>query len=417
MPPVTDNATPRVMIVLSGEYPGGSAATNRMQKFARGLRAAGADVFLLAAVKEADKQPGPDWSPDDHGLPFAQAPIPRSRLRIPYRILKYTALPGIYGRKFEQFVQRERLDAVILYGSMGFPYRNIVRICRERGITCLVQLDEDHKFRPRFLTQPHFWDQELYRPRLMRKIDGIIGISRFWEEYASERGLPSLRVPAIGDVEPTAESLAERKPHDGFILTFLGLIAPRDMPATMLGGIRLAAQRGLDIRVVFVGRVEKLGTGRNVIREVQDDPILKDRVTFTGFVSYEEVRQRLAETDALVLIRPDTREVDACFPTRLPEYLLTGNPVILSTAGDMPLYFEHRKNAWLMTNGDSPEQLADALIALSENPDEARAIGQAGRETAIREFSYLVHGRRLLDFIIDLRKKAGTPAAGEARKA
>ena len=319
---------------------------------------------------------------------------------------RYSVLPGLLRDRAEQLLSEQGLDAIIVYGDVNWMYAPLMRLCRERGILLLADLTEMHKFRARLLLQPFWWDQRLYGKRFYPRLDGIVAISRPWVRAARCHGVPALRVPAMGEAEAQIPSARQSGETESFVLTYLGVLGPRDLPGTLMEGVRRAVVQGADLRLVCVGRTDCQASGRRAMRQVRSDPVLRERVTFTGWVSDEEVQEHLCRADALVLLRPDTRESRACFPTRLPEYLLTGRPVILSSAGDPSLYFQHRKNAWLVPPGDQPEELCKALVHLSSHRDEARAIGRAGQEVALNEFSYLKHGRRLLEFLRALQKRA-----------
>ena len=60
---------------------------------------------------------------------------------------------------------------------------------------------------------------------------------------------------------------------------------------------------------------------------------------------------------------------------------------------------------WMLPPGHCPEKLADAIIHLKTHPEEARAIGLAGGETSVREFSLLKHGQRLKQFLQELQDR------------
>jgi glycosyltransferase involved in cell wall biosynthesis len=390
----------RVLILMPGTYPCGGADVSRMQKFARGLMACGDDVAIIATQRSGagDRQ----WQRDDHGVSYARVPISRGGSKLG-RVLGRQLLPRRMLAKFRQVVAAETVDAVILYGPHLRLFRRIIGLCRRRGIAVAVECNEWY-LRPFNLSlAPDFVDQAVFRRWMFPRCGGIIGISRLWEEHAAARGLRCLRVPALGEQEPSPVTQAA---GGRFRLTYMGLLAPRDMPQTLLEGVRRAVARGADVELVVIGNVDAVPTGRQARRQVAADPVLRDRVIFTGYVTSEQVRQHLRDAGALVLLRTQNREVRACFPTRLPEYLQTGRPVILSAVGDIPLYFEHGRDAWLLTEGDRPDELAEALVRLSADAAEARRIGLAGQQTCIRQFGYLPHGRRIHDFLEQLRAAA-----------
>jgi glycosyltransferase involved in cell wall biosynthesis len=135
------------------------------------------------------------------------------------------------------------------------------------------------------------------------------------------------------------------------------------------------------------------------MRRVESRQELRECVEFTGWVEQDELLRRLDNSDAFVLLRASDWGAVACFPTRLPELLLTSKPVILSASGDFPLYFANGINAVLLGSGDQSDQLASAISSLYRDPIRADRIGQAGAKTALADFSYRENGVKLLAFM------------------
>jgi glycosyltransferase involved in cell wall biosynthesis len=272
-------------------------------------------------------------------------------------------------------------------------------------------MDLNEWYRLRLAWHPLYWDQQVLFRRLFPMIGGVVAISRPWEEHCRRRGVPAVRIPAIGEADVPRPQAPARDPRGPFTLVYLGPASIRDLPDTLLEGTRLAVQGGLDARLVMVGDVSGYPAGGKAKSKAQADPLLREHVTFTGWLPRGEVDRRLAESDATVLVRSDTFEERACFPTRLPEYLLTARPAILSGVGDLPLYFQHRRSAWILPPGNRPRELAEALRHLADHPEEAASIGQAGFDTALDQFSYRRHAPRLLAFLEDLLARAGRSRA------
>lgn len=117
-----------------------------------------------------------------------------------------------------------------------------------------------------------------------------------------------------------------------------------------------------------------------------------------GRVPDELYMKTLSEADCLVLPRPDNQIVRASFPTRLPEFLSTGKPVLTTNVPDVPLYLEANKNAMLVS-GDSASALAEGIFELWSNPGKAKNIGLSGKKRGQLEFDYLNRSNSIYKFI------------------
>lgn len=125
---------------------------------------------------------------------------------------------------------------------------------------------------------------------------------------------------------------------------------------------------------------------------------IEDKVVFTGKVSPDRIPQLLKNATILALDRPDNMQAQYGFPTKLGEYLLTGNPVVVTKVGDIPLFLKNRESAMIATPSN-PRDFADKILWLIEHKSESSVIGEKGREIALKHFNYLVESKKLIEII------------------
>ena len=102
----------------------------------------------------------------------------------------------------------------------------------------------------------------------------------------------------------------------------------------------------------------------------------------------------------LVLDRPNNVQAQYGFPTKLGEYLLTGNPTVLTRVGDMPLFLEDKVST-VFACPDNPEDFSSKIVWCLNNYEKAKEIGQRGKEVAKKHFSYAVETQKMLDVIFN----------------
>ena len=100
-----------------------------------------------------------------------------------------------------------------------------------------------------------------------------------------------------------------------------------------------------------------------------------------------------------MLPRPSNGTNQANFPTRLPEFLSTGKPVIVGIAGDIPLYLTHGEHALLLQESDADE-IASCIGQLVAFPEIARALGKAGGQRGTEVFGYATYAADLSEFLV-----------------
>jgi glycosyltransferase involved in cell wall biosynthesis len=89
----------------------------------------------------------------------------------------------------------------------------------------------------------------------------------------------------------------------------------------------------------------------------------------------------------MILLRKPIQRSLAAFPTRIPEFLATGNPLITNDVMDIPLYLSDGNHAHVVPAG-RPECIAERLIAINEDPTGSRRIGDSGRVRLDECFDY-----------------------------
>jgi len=120
-----------------------------------------------------------------------------------------------------------------------------------------------------------------------------------------------------------------------------------------------------------------------------------EQTKYLGYLPREKVAGLLGRVKAgLVLIHPEPR-YQVSYPIKLFEYMAAGIPVI---ASDFPLWREIVENAGcgLLVNPKKPIEIADAVIYLFENPEEAEVMGKRGRKLVEERYNWGMEEKKLL---------------------
>ena len=120
-------------------------------------------------------------------------------------------------------------------------------------------------------------------------------------------------------------------------------------------------------------------------------------MVFTGPIPREQMPLMLKNAEALVLARPDNIQAKYGFPTKLGEYLLSGNPVVVTRVGDIPQFLKDGESAYVAEPGNVEEIALKIIEALTSH--EAPKIGLRGAEVAMREFNSETESKKIIKFI------------------
>lgn len=404
----------RILLVAYADYPGTMAASKHVQRYARGLQLAGDEVVVVGHARDGGQRLA---GVDAHGVRFDSFLLPpASKLLGSYlsRIRDFTR--GML-LKLDELLARETYDACIYHGRSWIVGRALWDVARRHGIATFPYPVEWHGATLTHVVSGAQLDIALFRARVLPRADGVLAISRFWETWCRDRGVPCVLIPGFADLVPGAAPPTRSPASKPFKIVFVGTWQPRELPETIFEGLKLAIDRGVDLQFVIVGNVGRHRNERDAVRALDGLPELKKRMVFTGWVTDEQLTEHLRTASAFVLLRDESRETRALFPTRLPEYLASANPVILSTAGDLPLYVRHRESAWLIPAGHAPRELADAVVQLASDEEERRRIGLGGWRVASEALSVQHLGWKLHNFIQSVVDDShAEPGATEQRR-
>jgi glycosyltransferase involved in cell wall biosynthesis len=123
----------------------------------------------------------------------------------------------------------------------------------------------------------------------------------------------------------------------------------------------------------------------------------ENRITYLGSLGREEIPEFLYNAKVLAMARPESLQAEGGFPTKLGEYLASGNPVCVTDTGEIKIYLKNRESAYIATPGSEIafSQVLDE--ALSSN--NARLVGEKGRIVAKKSFNKDVQSADLFMFL------------------
>lgn len=131
--------------------------------------------------------------------------------------------------------------------------------------------------------------------------------------------------------------------------------------------------------------------------KVHANQISPDRILLFGRASREEIPRLLKNAKVLALARPSSLQSTGGFPTKLGEYLSTGNPVVVTAVGDIPRYL-NQNNSYLIKPDDNKE-FAKGILSAYLDEEQSKSIGLNGKQLVETIFDYRVQCRNLHNYI------------------
>ena len=132
-------------------------------------------------------------------------------------------------------------------------------------------------------------------------------------------------------------------------------------------------------------------------------PAMGDGLVDLGWVARSRIPELLTAADILVQPGAPGPFNDYRFPSKLPEYLASGRPVVLPRT-NIGLHLRDGVEALLLERGDASE-IAGRVASLADDPALRLRLGEGGRAFALRELQWSKNVGAVVDLYADIRSR------------
>lgn len=230
-------------------------------------------------------------------------------------------------------------------------------------------------------------------------LSGLFVISNPLREYYENLGIDPSKIHVLNmtvDVE-RFKNIKKAACREKYIAYCGNVSNNKDGVDILIKSFALVCKKRPDIKLFIIGKTPSQTEASDNLRLIKSLGI-EERIVFTGVVSSEQMPQLLKDAVVLALARPDNLQAKYGFPTKLGEYLLTENPVVVTSVGDIPLFLKDGVSA-LISEPSNVEMFAEKLLWALDNPGEASAVGKAGAAVAAEFFNSDIETKKLLSVI------------------
>lgn len=260
------------------------------------------------------------------------------------------------------------------------------------------------KFFPSFLRPP----MEKTTCRIMRLMgrasDLIILTRRSFEPLWSGIRTPRVVVinsnwlqPACTAVPDAVRKIAGERPtvlHQGIFGEIRGSLQ-------LLEAMKLVKEVLPEVRCLVLGRY--VYGDESAYRQKIKESGLEDTLLLLDEVPFEEVPAYISAVQVgLILFQPGLRNHELAMPHKLFDYMREGVPVIAPDFAVEVAHIVKETQCGLLVDVTSPDAIADAVIRLLTNPDEAQRFGRHGREAVESKYNWQKDSAALVDAIAAL---------------
>lgn len=381
------------------QFPEGSAATNRLFTYAHGLMEQGVKVNVVCYASYYLPQPNGIADGVTYYTPFNQ--VERSNSFLVRRLQNVNKLIRTV-RILNRIHKEDKINAINLWTNLKLTLIIGWILARLYGAKLILECSE-HPI--------DYYEGAIAKKRKSRLwfriesflCDGILCISRFLVEFYENEGInPSKLILIPSTVEPGRFSIESGRPVTFPYVGYFGsLTLTRDNVDLLIRSFAGIHSKFPELRLVLGGPGSD--EDRKIVLNMAASLGIEDKTIVLDFMPRNEVVHYISNAEVLVMVRNVDLQSKASFPSKLTEFLSTAKPVITVKVGDISDYLTDGKNAYLIEPGDQ-KALEEKLNYVLTHYEEAKAVGEKGKELTANVFNYKFQAGRLISFIETLKK-------------
>ncbi|PSP39510.1 glycosyltransferase WbuB [Halobacteriales archaeon QH_7_65_31] len=389
----------RVGMLLRGTYPDDI----RVRKEAAALQEAGHEVYLLCLAGEGVEPATVD------GVAIER--IDWDGYRASIRALNrasylFGSFDGIWFRRARRFAAVHGIDVLHVH---DLPLvRTGLRVARSLGgIPVVADLHENY---PAAMAQ-YRSERSLFervRARLLRPVsrieraereavreaDAVVTVvEEARDHYVEDCDGDPDRVHVVSNtvdldrIDAMEQTPVPEDVPDGFVVSYVGAFGPHRGIETL---IRALPETPDAVSLLLVGAGSEASDRR--LRRLAASEGVADRVTFTGWVEFEDVPRYIAASDLATVPHRETDHTATTVPHKLFQYMALETPVLVTDVGPLGRIVRETEAGVVVPPEDSAAVAAEIAGLLGA---ERTDYGENGRRAVETRYSWARDGERL----------------------
>lgn len=392
-----------IKIITDSSFPVGLASANRIMSYAKGLIKNNCTVTVICL--KPTENPDLVFNKLNSGIidgiyyKYPSGRTIRSKYFFKRRI---DHALGIFKTFFSLLFEEKynKTDAIIYYSTSTSSALLLFFITRIKRI---IYLKEESEFPFVYLTKNHYIRNLFYTHLHYMLFDGLLLMTkRLLKYFKDEKKInkPSIHIPMIVDFDRFDK--VDKKQEIRKYIAYCGILNnEKDGVDILIDAFSRVAKDFPELYLYLIGDSISQKVYQSYTKKI-DTQQLSHRVIFTGRVDMDIIPKLLCNAAILVLARPNSIQAEGGFPTKLGEYLATGNPVIVTNVGEIPDYLADEENVFMAVPG-SVDSLANKIKQILLNYKIAMEVAGRGKAIAFEYFNYEVQTEKLLSFINSLK--------------
>jgi len=319
-----------ILIIYPNSFPSGGAATNRVFHIAKAIQegAANVNIIITRGTERKNNIVNSKVSGVFKEVPFFYATTtviwPNSSIGRLFNL----AL-GLLKTINLLYFNRKKIDIIISYADYSlinnFSFFMFCKLAKKKFVCCV----DEHPWsvingRNTFLNRIHI-------KYFYKLFDGFIVMTNILIDYYKTKcrsDAKFIHIPMT--VEFERFEFGKKKTTEEYIAYCGGdKTGTKDGIDILIKAFNVIKDEHTALKLYIIGPVHK--TIKLLVSELK----LDRRVVFFGFINGDKVPDLLINAKILCLARPNNKQAEGGFPTKLGEYLASGVPIVVTNIGEI----------------------------------------------------------------------------------
>ncbi len=386
----------KILIFTTTPFPYGMAATNRIISYAKGFIENGkqVEVICMNSTENADNIFNLKAEGYYQGIRFIylSGSTVKSNNFILRRFHKLTSLISLFIFSINSI---NNVTASIYYSSNT---SSALVLWFVNKLSNGIFLKEESEYPDIYLNNKNYHSKYIFRKIHYKLFDGFLLMTkRLILYFSSKTKAPCIQIPMTVELDRFENGLKKSNEKTDQIIYTGILDDSKDGIDILINAFAKVVKKHNNYELHLYGSAhskEKMQKYYEMVKQLE----ITQSVYFMGRVSRDVITSKIKNARILVLPRPDSIQAQNGFPTKLGEYLATGNPTLVTSVGEIPDYLTDSKNSFIAIPGDVLS-LKNKMLEIIENYPKAKEVGLRGREVAKIHFNNISQTKKIISFI------------------
>lgn len=395
----------KVFFVVKNNFPNGLATTARVINYCKGMieNNIECEVIIPVAIERYEEPiKNVSYKGVYEGIPFFYvSKNPRRSKYLIYRKIKdiFDYIRTLY----YLYLHVTSDDVVIVYEGGCFWFKLLAKVVHFKKAQIVMELNELP-----YGTSTETKKTIRKRAKMLNEVfplyDGFFAISESLMNLARKYSPRAqiIKIPIIVDTT-IVDNVEERIFSKPYLFHSGSLFEQKDGIVGMLEAFAIANKKlGYSLNYILTGYPNKSRDYQLIVSTIEKLGI-QEFIHFTGFIQAEQLRIYQKNCLATIINKYPNQQNEYCFSTKLGEYLAFAKPVIITNVGEA-MYYLNNQNSYIV-DPYSSEQIAEKIVEIVQNKEQAQKIGAEGYGLAKNIFNCNYQGKRIADFLFQLKEK------------